>query len=100
MADRLDHPAIQAAQADGPSAVLLELLNEGLIDLAGQNHFRQPPWSPLSVYRRPPTNSGIPSRFFQHGADFRAAAVDEHHPDAHGGQQDDILHHGGFQALR
>ena len=96
MADRLDHPAIQAAQADRPSAVGLELLNEGFIDLAGENHFDNLHGLPVGIPQTAHKPGFFPD-FFEHGADFGAAAVNEHHPDAHGGKQDDILHDGSLK---
>ena len=98
MTDCLDHAAVQAAQADRPAAVRFQLLDEGFVDLARQNHLDH--FHGLSVgVAQPADKPRFLADLFEHGADLGPAAVNEHHPDTHGGEQDYVLHDGGFQLV-
>ena len=76
----------------------LEQLHQPLVDLAGQHHFHHVHGLPVGVAQAA-HKFGLLTDLFQHGVDFRPAAVNQHHIHPHGGQQHNILHHGGFQLV-
>ena len=87
----LDHAPVDAAQADGLSALGAQKPHQRLVDLARQHHLDD--IDRLRV-RHPQAVNEL--RLFAQAvhqlADLRPAAVYQHHPDPHQAQQHDILH--------
>ena len=88
----LEQCAVQAAQADGLAAHPVQGGHQVFVHLAAQ-HVLHHVHGLLVGVTQAVYELGFLADLLQHGGNFRAAAVDDHHVDAHQGEQNDVAHH-------
>ena len=93
---RLNHAAVNAAEANGFAPQLTNEANQIFVCFSSQYHLYHFRCFLVGVAQTV-DEAGFDVQFFQHAADFRAAAVDEHHMDTNQRKKDDVAHNGFFQ---
>ena len=89
---------IHTAQAHGTPATLQQQPHDVLVQLAGEHHLHHLHGLSIGVAQTV-DKAGLLAHPFQHGIDFRPAAVNQHHVDSDGVQKHNVLHDGGLQLL-
>ena len=76
----------------------LELLHQAFIDLAREDHFDDIHRLLVGIAQAS-HKAGFLAELFQHGVDFGASPMHQHHPDADRGEKHNILHDRGLELV-
>ena len=94
----LEESAVQAAQANGPAAQVVDDGDQVLVHLAAENLLDDVHGLLVGVAKAV-HEVGLLADLLQHVRDLRAAAVDHDHPDADQVQQDDVADDGAAELV-
>ena len=94
----LDQASVDAGKTHGLSALCPQQAHQGFVDLARQHHLDD--IDGLRVCDPQPVHEfRLLAQAVHELVDLRTAAMDQHHPDPHQMQQDDILHNLHFERI-